>query len=248
MMTVNAGSGPPVVFISQLGTGGESWQPVIGRMRSGSGTVTYDRPGTGSCLPRPAPNPPLPYSAFADELVSLLDDERISEPAVVVSHSIGCLIARVLADRYPDRIAGMVFIDGSIPRRTLWPAGPLDQPPDGGGPHATHFDSLAGEVEVVEAVSPHRPAAVIMRTPGRWPENYDEGADSLWIAYQRQLAREYRAPLIVAADAGHQVPAEAPALVAHVVDAVVRGARGRTAVALLGARELKAAGGALDRP
>ena len=240
------GNQPTVVFIAQLGTGGSSWRPVIDLFRAGSATFTYDRPGTGNCPPRPTPNPPLPYSVFADELIGLLDDQGISDPAVIVSHSIGCLIARVFAHHHPGRGAGMVFIDGSIPRRSLWPAGPLDQPPDGDGPLATHFDTLAGEVEVVEAVSPARPAAVIMRTPGRWPEDYAVGADALWIAYQRQLAREYRAPLILAADAGHQIPAEAPALVAHVVDEVVTGARRGAPRVGFNDDSLAVVGGSLD--
>jgi pimeloyl-ACP methyl ester carboxylesterase len=225
MMTVNAGSGPPVVFIAQLGTGGDSWKPVIQLMRSGTTTVTYDRPGTGNCPTRPAETPPLPYSTYADELVAMLDEHDVGEPAVVVAHSIGCLIARVLTGRHSDRVAGMVFIDGSIPRRTLWPAGPLDQPPDGDHPHASHFDTLAGEIEVLEAVIPPMPAAVIMRTPGRWPENYTAGADALWIAHQRHLARQFQAPLIVASDTGHQIPREAPALVALTADAIVNAVR-----------------------
>ncbi|MGK5682463.1 alpha/beta fold hydrolase [Actinoplanes sp. URMC 104] len=51
---------PTVVFISQLGTDGDSWQPVINLIRSNVPTFTYDRPGTGTRPPRPEPNPPLP--------------------------------------------------------------------------------------------------------------------------------------------------------------------------------------------
>jgi pimeloyl-ACP methyl ester carboxylesterase len=225
MMTVNVGSSPPIVFIAQLGTGGDSWKPVIDLLKLGATTVTYDRPGTGDAPGRPAPNPALPYSAFADELVALLDQADISEPVVLVGHSFGGLIARMFADRNPHRLAGMVHVDGSIPRGVLWP--PVDWPPspDGDGPAATDIDRLRGEVEILEAHVPPRPTAVVTRSPGWLYPGYPPEVNIVWTGYQRLLARQSSAPLIVADDAGHQIPREAPALVAHVVDRVTEAAR-----------------------
>jgi pimeloyl-ACP methyl ester carboxylesterase len=237
---------PTVVFIAQLGTGGDSWQPVIDHMETGANTFTYDRPGTGSRPPRPAPNPPLPYSAFAAELEQLLEQSGITGPLVVVGHSVGSLIARVFVDRNLDRIAGVVHVDGSIPRLSLWPAVDYPQSPDGDGPDATHFDRLAGEVEVLDAQVPDVSSAVIARTPGHWDDGWPaEKLDPIWLAYQRQLARQHRALLITATDAGHQIPDEAPALVAHVVDQVVRCARTGARLPFAGREELAAAGGAV---
>ena len=71
-IAVAPGKDPPVVFVSQMDTDGASWRSVIDRLASGPVTVTYDRPGIGDCPPRPAPNPALPYSAFAAELVEVL--------------------------------------------------------------------------------------------------------------------------------------------------------------------------------
>ena len=226
MMTISNGQSPPVVFIAQLGTGGDSWQPVIGLLTCSATTCTYDRPGTGTAPPRPAPNPPLPYSAFADELAALLADHDVVEPVVVVGHSVGDLIVRVFASRYPDRVAGVVHIDGSIPRLNLWPAVMIPQSPDGDGPDATHFDILAGEIEILDGQPLRVPSAVISRTPGRWASEWlPTKSDPLWTAYQRQLARLWDAPRIIATDAGHQIPDEAPRLVAHVIDRVVQAAR-----------------------
>jgi pimeloyl-ACP methyl ester carboxylesterase len=39
----------------------------------------------------------------------------IAEPAVFVGHSIGSLIVRMLASRLPDRVADMVYDNGTIP-------------------------------------------------------------------------------------------------------------------------------------
>jgi len=139
MITINPGGSPTIVFISQLGVDGSSWQPIIDLLQTGAASVTYDRPGIGAAPARPAPNPPLPYSAFADELAQLLAENEVAGPLVVVGHSVGSLIARMFVDRNPERIAGVVHVDGSIPRLSLWPAVNNEQSPDGDGPDATHF-------------------------------------------------------------------------------------------------------------
>lgn len=233
-----------VVFVAPLGTGGDSWKPVVDRLRSGAPTFTYDRPGTGDAPPRPEPNPPLPYSHMAAELEDLLAD-RAAEKLVLVGHSVGSLIVRMFADRNPGRVAGIVHLDGSIPRLNTWPA--LDEPPDPDGdePGATEFDLLAGEIEVVESLVPPVPAAVVARTPGWWdPGEPPPGVDELWTAYQRQLAHQHGTPLIVALDSGHQIPREAPGLAAFVIDAVTRGHRFSAA----DEAALRAVGGRFDRP
>lgn len=245
MMTVNPGGSPSVVFIAQIGTGGASWKPVVDLLTTSPATVTYDRPGTGNAPPRTSPGTPLPYSVFADELAALLDEQGIVGPVVVVGHSFGGLIARMFADRNPSRIAGLVHVDGSIPRGMLWP--PLDwpSPPDGDGPDATAIDRARGEVEILEAYVPQKPTAVVVRTPGRLYPGYPPETDIIWTGYQRLLARQSSAPLIVADNASHQVPLDAPALVAYVVDRIVEavrtGQRWRPDPAALAA-----VGGALD--
>jgi len=229
MMTVISGVGPPVVFIAQLGGGGALWKPVIDLLTTGPTTVAYDRPGTGNAPPRPAPNPALPYSAFAEELAVLLADHGVTEPSVIVGHSVGSLIARVFADRHPGRVAGMVHVDGSVPRLNLWPAIEELEGPDGDGPTATAFDVVAGEVEILDARMPQVPSVVVSRGPGIWPLKWNPAqAEPLWHAYQRQLARQWAAPRVLAAGAGHQIPAEAPRLVAHVIDAIVEAVRTAT--------------------
>jgi len=218
------------VFIAQLGGLGQRWRPVLDRLTTGSATFAYDRRGLGDAPPRPAPNPPLPYGVFADELAALLDEHRVVEPAVLVGHSIGGHIARVFAGQLPDRVAGLVFVDASIPQFKLWWR---DTAPvvDGDGRGATEFDILAGEVEVLSAIVPPVPTVVLTRRRRWWltGETIPHPAvDELWWVSQQLLAQQCHAPLVLADDAGHQIPDEAPQLVAHVVDSVVRAARAGT--------------------
>jgi pimeloyl-ACP methyl ester carboxylesterase len=238
------GAAPPVVFVSQMGTDGASWQPVLERLTSGATAFTYDRPGTGSAPPRTEPNTPLPYSAFAAELLRELEQADIFEPAVLVGHSIGSLIARTFAGAYPARVAGMVHVDGSIPRLVLED---MVEKRDGDGPDATVIDWRSGEVEALKARIPQAPTVVISRKPGWWSgEMPHPSLDDLWHTYQQILARDSSAPRVIATDAGHQVPREGPDLVAYVVDAVVDAVRASRAPHLDPIR-LDTVGGWVDR-
>ncbi len=237
----------PIVFISALGEPGRYWQPVLDLL-PGLTTVTYDRPGTGATPHRTPPNPPLPYSAFADELATLLDERGVTEPAVIVGHSIGSLIARVYAARHPHRVAGLVHVDGSIPQFHVVPGS--ESPEDGadGDTAATVIDIVNGQVEVLYAEPATVPTLVLVRSPGRWaPGPPPAGADELWLVSQRILARETGSPLIVAEHSGHPIPREQPDLVAYAVRAVHAAAREKRPVRLE-AESLSAVGGHLDKP
>ncbi|MEV6597699.1 alpha/beta hydrolase family protein [Actinoplanes sp. NPDC051346] len=239
---VRAGEAPPVVFISQLDSGADVWEPVPGKLSTGVTTVTYDRPGTGGAPPRRALYQPLPHSAFAGELADLLDEAAVTEPAIIVGHSFGGNIARLFADRHPARVAGMVYIDCSIPRQRLWDG--LTPIKDGGTP----LDMVVGEVEVLRAVPPAVPSIVVASEAHRWNEPLPHPAiTDLWETYQQILARRSGAPLIIAEGVGHQIPADAPELVAHCVDAVVRAVRAGLPLAV-DAVELAALGGRLTTP
>jgi pimeloyl-ACP methyl ester carboxylesterase len=236
----------PIVFISALGEPGRHWQPVVDLL-PGLTTVTYDRPGIGTAPHRPPPNPPLPYSAFADELAALLDERGITGPAVIVGHSVGSLIARVYAHRHGHRVAGVVHVDGSMPQFHVYPG--VESPEDGadGDPAATAIDIVNGEVEVLYAEPPRVPTLVVVRSPGRWAgETPPSGADELWLASQRILARQAGAALIVAEHSGHPIPREQPELVAFAVRAVHAAAVAGQPVTLDGA-ELTVVGGHLDK-
>jgi pimeloyl-ACP methyl ester carboxylesterase len=144
---------------------------------------------------------------------------------VLVGHSMGGNIVRVFAGRHPERVAGLVFVDGSLPRLALQPGDPPLT--DGRDPGANPIDTLAGEVEVRRAGVPRVPVVVLARTPGWW-SSYPiphPALDELWQLNQHDLAVEHRAPLLIAEKAGHLMPADAPDLVAYGIDLVVRAVR-----------------------
>ena len=223
--SVTPGDDPPVVLVAALGFGQASWHPVIDRLASKSATLAYDRPGIGAASARADPAEPVSYGVLAGELAGLLEESGVDAPAVLVGHSMGCNVVRVFAGRYPGRVAGLVFVDASLPRLAMR-AGELPLT-DGDDPGASPIDTLAGEVEVRSAEVPPVPAVVLARTPGWWT-SYPiphPALDELWQMNQHDLAAAYRAPLLIAKDAGHLLPGDAPALVAYGIDLVVRAVR-----------------------
>lgn len=59
---------------------------------------------------------PGPYGmpAHAEDMVAVLDALGVGT-AVVVGHSMGGFVGVVLADRHPERVAGLVLVDGGMP-------------------------------------------------------------------------------------------------------------------------------------
>jgi pimeloyl-ACP methyl ester carboxylesterase len=115
--TAGAGRpGPTALFLTGLGCPLDVWARVQGEVARSMPTVAYDRAGLGGSDRAPGPRT---GQAAVDDLDRLL--EAIGEPGpyVLVGHSYGGLLARLFADRHPDRTAGMVLVDSSHPDQLL---------------------------------------------------------------------------------------------------------------------------------
>ncbi|HKT03473.1 MAG TPA: alpha/beta hydrolase [Rugosimonospora sp.] len=239
---VTGGDDPPVVLVASMGAPGTAWRTATDLLTTHPRLITYDRPGIGASPARPAPNPPLPYSAFAAELGVMLKRLGIVDSVVAVGHSFGSLIVRMLAAQHPDLVAGAVHVDGSLPRLAVW-AG-AESLVDGTEPHATEVNAVAGKDEVDTMPLLTLPSVVLTRTPGRWQDPPPAPAiDREWQDTQAGLARQIGAHLVVATNSGHEMLREAPDLVAYAIDAVVHAVRTRQSQAALDPGRLAAVGG-----
>ncbi len=163
----------------------------------------------------------MPVSAFAQELAADLDEAGIAGPAVIVGHSFGGNIAKAFAGLFPEQVAGLVFVDSSIPQTFLHPE--TDPMLDGDGPDATEINTVRSQVEIMTLTLPRVPTAVLTRTPGSWDGQYDPphpDVEDLWITSQRALAQQTSAALLIADACGHQIPRDNPALVAYAIQEV----------------------------
>jgi pimeloyl-ACP methyl ester carboxylesterase len=108
------GSGTPtVIFESGLGTGGTmDWTRVHDRIARFTRACAYDRAGI---MRSDAKDTPQRASAVADDLHALLKGAGITDPLVLVGHSIGGPYTRTYVGRYGEQVAGLVMVDPSHP-------------------------------------------------------------------------------------------------------------------------------------
>jgi pimeloyl-ACP methyl ester carboxylesterase len=206
-----AGQGTPVVLVSGIGDDASSlqWLTVEGGLSDRARVCRYDRPGTGRS---PAPTQDgRGADELTDELDAVVRHAGRTAPVFVVAHSFGGYLARVYADRHPDRVAGLVLVDALDPSVGLLRgtgAATLDDVP------MADEDLDLGDVEAAAAridALPHDPPLTVL-SRGR-------DTTAAWTAGQQRLAAlSSRAEAAVVADAGHQIPAEAPEAVVAAVE------------------------------
>jgi pimeloyl-ACP methyl ester carboxylesterase len=237
--TVDGGQ-PTVVLVSAMGEPGAFWLPVVESLSSGSQIVTYDRPGIGASPPRPTATPAVSYRDFAVELAAVLDQLEVTDPTVMVGHSLGSLIIRAFAGVFPQRVAGMVHVDGTVPGWNFdWPGETSNI--DGDGADATRIRDKTMVEDMAGSAVPAVPTVVLVRTPGRWATPPPSPRiDRFWQEGQAAFAQQCRGELLVAADAGHYLPREAPQLTAFAIDEVVQAVRDRSPLRINAGRAVDA--------
>jgi len=114
------GSGPAVVLVHGLGGAASNWVELAPELARDHRVIAVDLPGHGGSSPLPAlPN----LEPFADRLGLVLEREGAA-PAVLVGHSLGCIVALRLAIRRPDLVRGLVLCSaagiGSTTRRARY--------------------------------------------------------------------------------------------------------------------------------
>ena len=103
---------PAVVLDAALGGSSLSWslvQPEVARFTT---ACAYDRAGFGWSEAGPAPRT---AARLAGELATLLARGGVPPSYLLVGHSFGGLTIRVFAERHPESVAGLLFVDPAHP-------------------------------------------------------------------------------------------------------------------------------------
>jgi len=113
---------PTVVLIAGAGDFSFDWSLVQPEVSQFARVASYDRAGVAWSDLGPTPRT---MTQEAYELHLLLRKSGLPAPYIVVGHSVGGLIARVYASRYPQEVAGMVLVDSTHEDTTLMYQGKL---------------------------------------------------------------------------------------------------------------------------
>lgn len=104
---------PTVVFEAGFGQDSTAWryvQPVIAEQTL---TVSYDRSSLGKSDATPMGSN-RDAVGIATELHQILEELQVPKPYLLVGHSMGGNYVRVFQGLYPDEVAGIVSVDGTV--------------------------------------------------------------------------------------------------------------------------------------
>ncbi len=101
------GNGVPVVFIHSLGTRRQYWAAVLPEFTSDHHVFAPDLRGHGESGRVPGG---YRFTHYARDIVPWLR-EIVRKPAVLVGHSLGGVVATVIAADHPDLVASVIAID-----------------------------------------------------------------------------------------------------------------------------------------
>jgi pimeloyl-ACP methyl ester carboxylesterase len=99
---------PTVVFITGLNCGLQFFDSVQREVSKITRTLSYDRSGLGKS---DILDSLRTIEQMTEELNRILLYEKFKEPYILVGHSYGGAVARYFVHKYPDKTAGIVFVD-----------------------------------------------------------------------------------------------------------------------------------------
>jgi pimeloyl-ACP methyl ester carboxylesterase len=129
-------AGTPILLVHGLASNARLWDGVgEGLARLGHPTVAVDQRGHGRS---DTPDEGYDFGTLASDLVSVMDATGLERP-IVAGQSWGASVALELAARHPERVGGVVCVDGALgPLREQLPDWATAEraltPPDTAGP------------------------------------------------------------------------------------------------------------------
>jgi pimeloyl-ACP methyl ester carboxylesterase len=109
-VTDTRGPGRPVVYLNGSYASQRHWRPVIAELGGGWRHITYDERARGKS--KRSAN--YSFEACLRDLDAVLKATGVDRP-LLVGWSYGAALAVHWADRNPDRVTGVVSVDGAVP-------------------------------------------------------------------------------------------------------------------------------------
>ncbi len=225
--------GPTIVLAAGAGQDSRTWEPLLEELATVGRVVSFDRPGLGQS---PGASGPRTPTAIAHEIRAVLTALDLSEPVVLVGHSMGGIHALRYADLYPETVAGVVLLDAPPPgfelermallsaeeqrrRRAALEEGRSRAPEVVG----RERDGASAELWSFEGFPATRPLVVVVADSQYFGElGSEEAHRTLWMRLSEQwLSLSDRSEFMVATGSGHMIHRERPGLVLDVIRRLV---------------------------
>ncbi|WP_169973826.1 alpha/beta fold hydrolase [Tautonia rosea] len=102
------GTGPAVVLLHGFPLDRSMWSSQLGMLSNHHRVIAPDLRGHGQS---PTPSGPYPMEDLAADVIETLDTVGVEPPYVVGGLSMGGYVALAMADRYPDRLRGLILLN-----------------------------------------------------------------------------------------------------------------------------------------
>lgn len=214
----------PVTIVLMPGGGepSKNWAQVQAGVEKFVRVCSYDPAGSGES---DKTDKPQSIDEIVEDLHSLLEKSGERSPFVLVAHSLAGLHARRFATRFPQQVAGFVFVD-STHEEQAWRLHEIDPkgPALGEGFARVGFFTTPGErltwrTDLPLAVLAH--GKPFPRTAQLTEEQFAKW-DQIWGEMQRDLAtRSPKGKFIRAENSGHFINLDEPVLVVQTVREVL---------------------------
>ena len=147
----SAGAGPTIVFVHGWTCDSSSWDAQVPAFAKDHRVLTLDLPGHGrSDSPKDGK---LSMDLFA-RAVEAVRAESGAERIVLVGHSMGAPVIRQYAHLYPERVAGLVAVDGPLDLRAFGELPPGFPPPMTGPEGRTAREGMIRSMFIAETPAP----------------------------------------------------------------------------------------------
>ncbi|MEO7363948.1 MAG: alpha/beta hydrolase [Candidatus Saccharimonadales bacterium] len=106
------GTGSPIVVLHGMLGSTAFWEPLTKFLQSKNRVIALDLLGFGDS-PKPE-NSDYSTQQHTEAILRTLDELKVSEPIILVGHSMGAILALSFASRYPKNVARLVLMNMPI--------------------------------------------------------------------------------------------------------------------------------------